>query len=223
KTTRLVGTSLTSLGIPKPSSTARELLEFTPSLSLSTATEFLEYESLARHLREHKTSAVVETIDGLPAKIGIRRAARAVGVPVVMATDMDWEPMVDIDYPGAEMFGGRLTSEDLGVLQSESTSFADKTEVAMRVMGLERWAPRSFLSGELARSGLVRFCSQTAPSAAVGGALAARAVLDLVRGQHIPKSRALLSLREAVGTEDPVDEHEPLYVELRAHQSASSE
>ena len=88
-------------------------------------------------------------------------------------------------------------------------------EIAMRAMGLDQWAPRSFLSGELAQNGLVGFWSQTAPSAVVGGAMVARAVLDIVRGQRIPVSRAILKIRDAFGTADGVDESEPLYIRLQ--------
>jgi hypothetical protein len=221
-TNRLVGTRLSDLGLSKTISTARELLEFNPYLRVTTAAAFLDEASLADHLSEHETAAVVEMIDGLPAKVGIRLAARRAGVPVVMATDMDWDPMVDVDYPDAAMFGGRLTEDDLGILQSESTSFAEKTEVAMRAMGLSQWAPRSFLSGELARSGLVGFWSQTAPSAAVCGALVARAVLDIVREQRIPRPRAVLSIRDAIGTDDPIDEAEPLYQQLQGRGGKSN-
>lgn len=221
-TNRLVGTRLSDLGVPKAISTARELLEYNPYLRVTTAVEFLDEASLHSHLAGTPAAAVVEMIDSFPAKVGIRRAARAFGVPVVMPTDMDWDPMVDVDYPTAEMFGGRLDDDDLHLIETPTSSFADKTRVAMKAMGLDSWAPRSFLSGELARAELVGFWSQTAPSATVGGAMAARAVFDIVRGQRIPVSRAVLGIRDAFGTSDPVDESETLYQQLQEVKSQNA-
>lgn len=215
-TNRLVGTRMTDIGVPKVVSTARELLEYNPYLRVTTQMEFLDTDSLEALLQQRRANAVIEMIDGLPAKVAIRRVARAHGIPVVMATDMDWDPMVDIDYPDAPMFGGRLSEEDIIAVEDPTTSFADKTSIAMRVMGLEKWAPRSFLSGQLARNGLVSFWSQTAPSAAAAGALVTRAVLDIVRGQHLPTTRGVLSIRDALATVDDIDPVEPLFSQLEA-------
>jgi molybdopterin/thiamine biosynthesis adenylyltransferase len=213
-TNRLFGTRLTDMGMPKVVSTARELLEFNPHLSVSTQITFLDGHGLDEHLRARQTAVVVEMIDSLPAKVAIRRVARAQGVPVIMPTDMDWEPMIDLDYPDCAMFGGRLNDDELAAIENSTEEFADKTTIAMRLMGLQRWAPRSFLSGQLARNGLLTYWSQTGPSAAVAGALVSRAVLDIVRGQRPPVSRATLPIRDALQTSDPIDHGEPLYAQL---------
>ena len=213
-TNRLVGTRLTDMGMPKVVSTARELLEYNPYLGVSTQIAFLDSESLTEHLAEKPATVIVEMIDGLPAKVAIRRVARANNIPVVMPTDMDWDPMVDIDYPDAPMFGGRLDDDDIAAVEDPTTSFAEKTEIAMRFMALPKWAPRSFLSGQLARNGLVSYWSQTAPSVAVGGAMVARAVFDIFRGKRGPGNRAVLSVRDVMGTDDPIDKTEPLYLQL---------
>jgi hypothetical protein len=167
-------------------------------------------------LAKRATTAIVEMIDGFPAKVAIRRVAREHGIPVVMATDMDWDPMVDVDYPDAPMFGGRLNEDDLRAIEDPTTDFAAKTDIAMRFMALPKWAPRSFLSGQLARNRLVSYWSQTIPSVSTAGAMVARVVLDIARGSRLPASRAVISLRDALGTDDPLDTTEPLYEELAA-------
>jgi hypothetical protein len=213
-TNRLVGTRLTDMGITKVVSTARELLEYNPYLRVTSQASFIDGAGLDAHLTANRTAVVIEMIDSFPAKVQIRRAARAHGVPVVMPTDMDFDPMIDIDYPDAPMFGGRLTDEDIAAVESPTTGFAEKTEIAMRFMALPRWAPRSFLSGQLARHGLVPYWSQTVPAVATGGAAVARAVFDIVRGQRIPVDRVVVSLRDGFGTADPIDESEVLFGQL---------
>ncbi|MCL4414753.1 MAG: ThiF family adenylyltransferase [Actinobacteria bacterium] len=213
-TNRLVGTRLTDTGLAKVISTARELLEYNPYLKITSQVSFIDGDTLDAHLREYPTAVVIEMIDSLPAKVQIRRVARDHGVPVVTPTSMDWDPMVDIDYPDAPMFGGRLTAEDIAAVENPTTGFAQKTAVTMRLMALPRWAPRSFLSGQLAQSGLVPYWSQTIPAVATGGAAVVRAVFDIVRGQRIPVDRVVLSIRDGFGTADPIDESETLYRQL---------
>jgi molybdopterin/thiamine biosynthesis adenylyltransferase len=213
-TNRLVGTRLTDMGITKVASTARELLEYNPYLKVTSQASFIDGGALDAHLRNHKTAVVIEMIDSFPAKVQIRRASRAHGVPVVMPTDMDWDPMVDVDFPDAPMFGGRLSDADIAAVESPTTGFAEKTEIAMRFMALPHWAPRSFLSGQLARHGLVPFWSQTIPAVSVGAAAAARAVFDIVRGARSPVDRVVLSIRDGYGTKDPLDEGETLFKQL---------
>lgn len=215
-TNRLVGTRITDMGLTKVSSTARELLEYNPYLDVSGQATFIDGASLDAHLDAHDTAVVIEMIDSFPAKVEIRRSSRAHGVPVVMPTDMDWDPMIDIDYPDAPMFGGRLTDDEIAAVESPTTGFAEKTEIAMRFMALPRWAPRSFLSGQFARHGVVPYWSQTIPAAATGAALVARAVVDIVRGQRIPVNRVVASLRDGFGTNDSIDESESNFTQLMA-------
>lgn len=163
-TNRLTGTRLTDMTLPKSISTARELAEYNPWLSISAQTTFMDAANLTSHLRDNPADVIVEMIDELPAKITIRKVAEAHGVPVVTATGMDWDPMIDIEYPDDPPFGGRLTDSDLATIESPTATFAEKTEVAMRLMSLPKWAPRSFLSGQYARNGLVKYWSQTVPA-----------------------------------------------------------
>lgn len=212
---RLPGSGLADLGLPKSLSVARELWELNPYIQVADCTEFLDRESTGRILEEHGVEVIVEMVDNIDAKVSLRQAARQYGVPVVMATDMDWQPFVDIEQPDQPLFNGRLSSDEITDLANSSTSFELKTRLAMRVMGLDTWPVRSLLSGELAAAGLVRFWSQIIPSSAAAAALASRAVFDILRGNRDLPLRATISLRDPFGTGDPIDDNEGLVVELR--------
>ncbi len=220
---RLLGAGLADLDLPKVVSVARELSELNPYIRVVEHAEFLDASSTQRLLDEHSVDVIVEMIDNVDAKIAIRRAARARGLTVVMATDMDWEPYIDIEEPSRPLFNGRLDDAEVEMLADPATDFRVKTDLVMRFMGLERWAERSMLSGQLASQGLVRFWSQTAPAAATAGALATRAVFDLLRGSQDLPARATVSLRDPIGTIDPIDESEPLVVELRTRLTTQPE
>lgn len=216
---RLLGSGLADLGLPKVTSVGRELLELNPYLQVVEQAIFVDQETCEQLITEHGVDVIIEMIDNVDAKVGVRRAARKHGLPVVMATDMDWDPYIDIESPTAPIFNGRLTDSEITELTDPATDFQNKTRLVMQFMGLDSWADRSMLSGQLAGEGLVRFWSQTAPAAATAGALAARAVFDILRGNHSLPKRAGVSLRDPLKTSDPVDETEPLVVELRSRRT----
>lgn len=212
---RLLGAGLADLGLPKVVSVSRELRELNPYLTVVEHSAFLDLASTEELLDTHGVDVIVEMIDNVDAKLAIRHAARARDLTVVMATDMDWDPFIDIEEPNRALFNGRLDDHEIELFADPATDFQTKTSLVMRFMALEHWAERSQLSGQLASQGLVGFWSQTAPAAAVAGALAARAVFDLLRGNTNLPPRAGLSLRDPIGTTDPVDESEPLVTDLR--------
>ena len=171
---RLVGSGLHDIGLSKARSLARDCLSTAQTArSRSSKTGSLDAPMLDATLKTANYTAIFEVIDSVGIKAEIREVAHQYGVPVLMPTDMDWEPFVDIDRPDRPPFGGRLSADDLATLRVGTSDFAEKTRLAMRVMGLDEWAPRSLLSGQMAQAGTLTYWSQIAPSAVTTGALAA--------------------------------------------------
>lgn len=207
---RLIGSGLHDFGESKARSLARELYEHSPDCDIEIQETRLDGPLLDEILTAREHAAVFEVIDSVGTKVELREVASRHGVPVLMPTDMDWEPFVDIDQAGEAPFGGRLSAEELGQMRNGAPDFATKTRLAMQVMGLTEWAPRSMLSGQLAQAGVLSYWSQIAPSAATCGSLATRAFLDVLRTPKEVPQRAALSLRAAMSTSDPVDVSDPL-------------
>lgn len=201
---RMIGVGVPDLGLPKAISVARELVELNPYADVRPIVDRLTPDSLEEMLGLSRADILVEMVDDGAAKVGLRRVAHAHDVPVVMATDIDWDPMVDVDMPGEPLFGGRLTDAELDALAQPNMDIAEKTPIMMRVIGVDPWPERSHLSGSLAAAGHVRYWSQIGATAAATGALAARVVFDILRGQQLRQPRVRLSLRDAVGSRDPL-------------------
>lgn len=207
---RLHGASVCDLGLSKVESVAREILEINPWCQVRGLESKLTGALLDEVLEGVDNPVVIEMIDDVKAKLELRLVAKRHGAPVIMATDVDWNPMVDIELADAPLFGGRLSGEDVGELEAGgSFGFERRTEMAMKIMALPSWPPRSLLGGQLAQSGLMKYWPQIGPAASATAALTVRAVLDVLRGADVPE-RAWFSISGAMGTADPVDESDPL-------------
>lgn len=221
---RMIGSGVHEVGVAKTVSLARELAQLNPYLRVHPHTDFVDAAGLEAIVGHRRPDVIVEMIDNVAAKVEVREVARRHGIPVVMATDMDWDPFIDIEMPQAPIFNGRLAPPEVEQLRDPAVDFATKTRLVMKFMALDAWAPRSLLSGTLARAGLISYWSQTAPSAVTAGALVSRAVLDLVRGRTDMPERVAASLRGPFGAPDEIEHGEPLVMRLaEAHGALSAE
>ena len=219
---RLHGASICDLGLSKVESVSREILEINPWAQIEGAVSKLTGDGLSSILKTRNNVVVVEMIDDIQAKVDLRLAARKYHVPLLMATDIDWDPMVDIEIPGQPLFGGRISPKEIDDLVGGESSFEHRTALAMRVMSPPRWPPRSLAGGQLARMGKLHFWPQIGPCAAATAALAVRVVFDLVRGAADIPDRAYFSISDAIGTIDPVDETDELMACLSTPLASNS-
>lgn len=212
---RLHGASICDLGLSKVESVAREILEINPWASVNGAVGKLDGEGLRSILASTPNAVVVEMVDDTRAKGELRSAAREWQIPLLMGTDVDWEPMVDIELPQRPMFGGRISPEEFEELVHGDIPFERRTAIAMRMMALPRWAPRSLAGGQLAAMGEMKYWPQIGPCAAATAALTVRAFFDLVRDASGIPDRAHFSLSGSMGTADDIDHADVLMARLQ--------
>jgi hypothetical protein len=211
---RLHGSTIRELGLSKVESVAREILEINPYAEVQGLIGKLDAERLEDVIARNGCDIVIEVVDDTRAKVELRLVAHSHGIPLLMPTDVDWDPMVDIELPTLPMFDGRLAPQEVEALTTNDITFEEKTALVMRMMGLQKWAPRSFAGGVLARQGKVRFWPQIGPCAAATAALTVRAVFEVMRGSAGLPARAVTSLRDPFMTNDPLDDDDPLMAGL---------
>lgn len=196
---RLPG-SICDIGTPKVELAARRLLEADPYTEITTfphgcdaaiADSFLGLDT-GRPL-----SVLIEEIDDVAMKIDLRRRARSAGIPVVSATDMGDNVVLDVERydldPRYPIFHGRGE----GFAPGDAADPGQRLRMAVSIVG-DTLTPRmAFSAAQLGRS--VASWPQLGSTAAMAGALVAVAARGIVCGQPIASGRYVVDAEALLG------------------------
>ncbi|OPX16639.1 ThiF family adenylyltransferase [Gordonia sp. i37] len=199
---RIVG-SVTDLGVSKVELARRRILEGDPYTQVTTfpdgyrpdlAEAFLGSAAFAGSTEELPASVIIEEIDDVAMKIDMRRRARAAGVPVLSATDMGEDVVLDVerydldpDYP---IFHGRGEGFSAG----DAADPAQRLQMALAIVGDEVTPRMAFSASQLGRS--VTSWPQLGSTAAMAGALVATAARNIVCGRPVRSGRYRFGIEE---------------------------
>jgi hypothetical protein len=200
------------LGVNKAVVTARRIAELDPYLPVTVQTSGLTADTLREFLSG--LDIVVEECDSLDMKVVVREAARALHLPVLMATSdrglVDVERF-DLDSARPILHGllGDLDSAALSGLTRQ-----DKVPHVLRILDAARLSPR--LAASLIEVGhSLATWPQLAGDVALGATVVAEAVRRIGLRTDLPSGRiridiadALDELQEAVPPRDPPPSHE---------------
>lgn len=130
-----IGTIL-DVGEDKTTLLARELYEFNPFIELLVKREGINPANLPEFMSG--LDIFIDHMDNIPLKIEARKVARHLGKIVLMATDIDKKPLVEIELPEDEyLFNGRVPYDVIAELSKPSKSFAEWGKNAVQVFGLD--------------------------------------------------------------------------------------
>ena len=198
---RIVG-SVTDLGVSKVELARRRILEGDPYSQIATFPDGYRPDLAEAFLgsafpgptEELATSVVIEEIDDVAMKIDMRRRARAAGVPVLSATDMGEDVVLDVerydlepDYP---IFHGRGEGFSAG----DAVDPAQRLRMALAIVGDEVTPRMAFSASQLGRS--VTSWPQLGSTAAMAGALVATAARNIVCGRPVRSGRYRFGIEE---------------------------
>lgn len=199
---RIVG-SVTDLGVSKVELARRRILEGDPYTQIATfpdgyrpdlAEAFLGSAAFPGTTQELATSVVIEEIDDVAMKIDIRRRARAAGVPVLSATDMGEDVVLDVERydldPEYPIFHGRGEGFSAG----DAADPAQRLQMALAIVGDEVTPRMAFSASQLGRS--VTSWPQLGSTAAMAGALVATAARNIVCGRPVRSGRYRFGIEE---------------------------
>ncbi|MGW4841698.1 ThiF family adenylyltransferase [Nocardia brasiliensis] len=195
--------SVCDLGVPKLTIAHRRVLEIDPYSEVSAFPDGYTPAAAAQFLGTapgaEPLTVLVEEMDDLPAKIDIRRRARAAGIPVVMATDNGDNAILDVERfdldPRYPIFHGRVGDLD-DHTAAELADPAIRARVAQRIVGTELTPRTRFSLTEVGRS--LHSWPQLGTAAAVAGAAAAYAARLVATGHQLPSGCYRIDLDRAL-------------------------
>jgi molybdopterin/thiamine biosynthesis adenylyltransferase len=186
-----IRTGLMNLGELKTSVVAREIAEIDPFINVSCYDKGLTADNLNDFLQG--LDVVVDECDNLEMKFMLRKAARELGIPVVMDTsDL---LMLDIERfdtePNRPIFHG-LIDENLPI---DWTSPTERMQAMQAIIEPHKASERAIASlQEIGKT--ITTWPQLATDVSMGGAFAAKMVRELLLGNDVPSGRLRLNLVE---------------------------
>lgn len=143
----------------------------------------------------HHSSLIYEHVDHLPTKVLLRKSAQQNGVPLIMATDIGDNSLIDIErYDGGRqsLFLGRLSDSTISQLEKGGLSAEQTQRIIGNIIGFENISMRMAMS--LGNIGLsLGGIAQLATTASAGAAYAAVAGREILLGEGLESGRYKLS------------------------------
>jgi molybdopterin/thiamine biosynthesis adenylyltransferase/nitroreductase len=181
-----VPASVFDQGVNKAIVAARRIAELDPYLRVSVETTAVTRESVDEFL--DGLDVLVEECDSLDTKVLVRESARAMGIPVLMATSdrglLDVERF-DLD-PTRPVLHGLLG--DLGAAELAGLSTEDKVPHVLRILDAARLSPR--MAASLFEVGkTLSTWPQLSAEVSLGAAVVAESVRRIGLREHLPSGR----------------------------------
>lgn len=188
--------SIADLGVPKVTLAARALLDLDPYLAIAALPDGVRLEDPdALLLREdgRPVDLLVEECDNLPLKIALRRRARQLRIPVLMATTEG--DLLDVERfdlePERPLFHGLCAGIDLDAILAGDDDA--RTAFVMAVLGRQVLSARTAASMIELRETTTSW-PQLASAVALGAAQVCTAARSLLIGAPCPSGRRRVDL-----------------------------
>ncbi len=127
---------ITTIGERKTTVLARSLYEINPFLDLTIVSEGVDPSNLAEFMA--RIDVYIDHLDSLSTKIEARRLSRILRKIVLMATDIDKRPKIEIELPdNPQFFNGAIDQETIIDLTKPPKNFKDWVKKAHQIMGID--------------------------------------------------------------------------------------
>lgn len=139
------------VGAPKMCVTGQTLYELDPYIQINAFECGLDEDTLPQFLSGDQTpSIVIDAIDDFPMKVRIRMQARALGIPVFMATNVHDRMLFDIERYDLDaelpLFNGLVLEDILTDILDGKMTQQDMQRYAVEIVGKEHVSERAFAS-----------------------------------------------------------------------------
>lgn len=195
--------SVCDVGTAKLDLTARRLLEADPYTVIESFADGYTPATADRFLATSPSgprTIVIEEIDDVAAKIDMRRRARALRIPVISATDMGDNVILDIERydldPTYPIFHGRVENFTAG----DATDPAQRLRMAASIVGDVLTPRMAFSASQLGRA--VASWPQLGSTGAMAGAFAAAAARNIVSGRRVESGRHVIDVEQMLNAGD---------------------
>lgn len=191
---RIVGTFL-DVGVTKLDLVARRVSTTDPYIDQFHLSAGVTIEGLAQIHAERPIDLIIDEVDDLSIKAGIRQFGYDRRIPVLMATDVGDRSVIDIeryDQKRVHAFNGRLNKRDLGRLAAGPLKAEDSRRLTVKLVGLRSVTTRLIISAFRTGKTLAGL-PQLGTTATLGGALVAVAARELLLGRKLQSGRCTCS------------------------------
>lgn len=194
-----IRTGIASVGEEKARVIARQLFEMNPYISLRQLHEPVSPATLPAFLDgPWPTNVVIDEIDDLEVKIRLRVAARERKLPVLMATDLGDDVMLDVERydlnPGLPLFHG-LVGNIEEMLNRKNMSQREWLKYATAIIGTKN-VPLDMQKSLLKIGSTLPTQPQLGGTAMIAGAVVAFAVRQIALGEPLKSGRSIVSLEK---------------------------
>ncbi len=172
-----------------------------------------------------RLSIIVDEVDDLKSKVGMRIFARENGIALIMATDIGDSSIIDIeryDQGYEEPFHGKIKEKDLERISSGDFTDVEKRKYLAKLIGLSNVSARlisSMTEQEVTLSGI----PQLANTAVIGGGLVAIASREILLGRTMKSGRYVLKTKNILGMKSPTGKIETAKIFLDALKAIKSD
>jgi len=204
-----------AVGVSKSLIVARRLYEMNPYAAVRRYGE-LDEEGLKNFFEQDwPLRAVVDEIDDLEMKVRLRVEARRRGLPVIMATDLGDDVMLDIERfdlnPNLPLFHGLV--KDAESLLTRTVGKQEWMKYAMQIIGVKN-VPLALQKSLLKVGTHLVTQPQLGGTALMSGVAAAYAVRQIALGTPLKSGRVIVSFDQKLRKDAGTLAH---WRELRAH------
>jgi len=189
-------TGVHDVGNPKSLAIARKLYEMNPYMEIERYDQNITSETIDGFFEDPwPLHAVVDEIDDLKMKILLRIEARKRGIPVIMATDLGDDVMLDVERfdldPTLPLFHGLVP--DVEELLTKEVSKREWLKYATTIIGPHN-TPLRMQQSLLKVGTKIVTQPQLGPTAMMSGVVVAYAVRQIAIGEKLRSGRTLVSL-----------------------------
>lgn len=190
---------VSALGLSKTVVVARQIVENDPYVRLTLVHEGVSNENVDGFLGgPERVDVVIDACDSLDVKVLVRERARALGIPVLMATSD--RGMIDVERfdeePERPILHGLLG--DVRAAELAELPAAARLAAAAQMVGASAVSPRMAASAMEIGHSLATW-PQLASEVTLGGAAVTAAVRRLGLGQALPSGRRYIDVDQLLG------------------------
>ncbi len=193
---------ISDVGRKKIEICAEQMFEINPYQKLKLFENGVDKNSLDNFLAEGtRLGLIFEAIDDFETKIRLRMAARNLGIPVIMLTNLGDSLLIDVERYDKDkttpILNGLIDQSVVEEILSGRCSEADKNRFAVQIVGVENVPQRAMDSlKEIGQSLVGR--PQLMSTVTVGGGLASFLARKIALGEDLPSGRKIIKWDELI-------------------------
>lgn len=150
-------------------------------------------------LRTERPDAIIEEVDDIQVKAQVRRIAKELKIPLIMAGDVDKKSTIDVelhDRTDVKPFNGKLSEELFDRLAAGAMPSTEQDSILIKILGLRNISPQLIKSAMAKDRGELAGFPQLGTTATAGAQLSVVALREMFLGRLN---------RSVTGVHDPRD------------------